>query len=404
MTTQVPKIAWNSNGIVLPTEQEILAGRLADINAAFGGTLNTTNLETPQGQLASSETAIIGDANDTFAKFVNQVDPTYADGLMQDGIARIYFLNRKPAIPTTVTCQCVGIAGTVIPAGAKIADADGNIYIASAPGTIPESGTIDLTFQALETGPLACAANTLTKIYQVIPGWDTVNNSSPGVAGQDVESRADFEVRRYASVFRNSLGSVNAIYAEVYECPGVIDVFVAENDTSSPVNRGSSSYSLAAKSVYVAVVGGYPNDIAAAIWRKKSLGCAMNGGQTVTVQDRTGYAIPYPEYTIKYEIPDALPIKFAVALVSSTSLPANAADLIKAAIILAFSGGDGGQRERIGKTVYASRFYSVVAAAVPGIEIVDILIGTTTATEFSVAVGIDQTPTVQASDIAVTVS
>ena len=93
--TNVPKIQITDSGLKLPTHQEILSGVLADINAAFGGGLNTESLETPQGQLASSLAAVIADKNDLIAELVNQINPDYADGIMQDAIAKIYFLERK---------------------------------------------------------------------------------------------------------------------------------------------------------------------------------------------------------------------------------------------------------------------------------------------------------------------
>ena len=46
-----------SLGFVIPSTSAILAGVQEDYNAAFGGDLNSA-LDTPQGQLISSETAI----------------------------------------------------------------------------------------------------------------------------------------------------------------------------------------------------------------------------------------------------------------------------------------------------------------------------------------------------------
>ena len=94
--SSVPKIQFTPAGLVIPAETDVLAGVQADINAAFGGGLNPA-LETPQGQLASSQAAVIGDKNNEFALFVNQVDPQYSADRFQDAIGRIYFLTRKPA-------------------------------------------------------------------------------------------------------------------------------------------------------------------------------------------------------------------------------------------------------------------------------------------------------------------
>ena len=128
-TTSVPAPVLDATGFIMPEEADMLTGVLADINAAFGNTLNT-DLSTPQGQLAMSLTAILGDAYDQFLALANGVDPARAEGRMQDAIGRIYFMSRLPATPTTVTCICTGAAGTVIPQGALIKDQSGNSYTA----------------------------------------------------------------------------------------------------------------------------------------------------------------------------------------------------------------------------------------------------------------------------------
>ena len=97
--SSVPKLKFTTAGVTVPAETDVLAGVQADMNAAFGGGLNPA-LETPQGQLASSQAAIIGDKNNEIAYFVNQVDPQYSADRFQDAIARIYFLTRKPATST----------------------------------------------------------------------------------------------------------------------------------------------------------------------------------------------------------------------------------------------------------------------------------------------------------------
>ncbi len=94
MATSVPKPQWTQTGFVIPQTADILTGVQADINAAFGGNLNM-DLTTPQGQLASSETAVLDNANQTFLYYTQQVDPAYASGRMQDAIARIYFISRE---------------------------------------------------------------------------------------------------------------------------------------------------------------------------------------------------------------------------------------------------------------------------------------------------------------------
>lgn len=401
LPSSVPQIEFTPAGLVIPSESAVLAGVQADIDAAFGGGVNPA-LETPQGQLASSQAAIIGDKNNEFVAYANQVDPRYADGRFQDGIGRIYFLDRKPATSTSVQATLTGLVGTIVPAGTLAQDTSGNTYALTGAATIGAGGTVVAEFQNIETGPIACPAGTLTQVYQAIAGWDAITNAADGTLGSVVESRADFEYRRKNSVAKNGHGSPGAIYGEVFDLPDVLDVYVIDNPTGATVNTGSTNYPVVEHSVYVAAVGGVDANIAAAIWRKKDLGCDTNGNTSVVVTDPSGYSYPQPSYTIKFERPAALPVLFAVRLVDSPSLPSDIVALVKAAIIARFNGADGTTRERIGSLILASRYYGAVVGVASNVSLIDVLIGTATATLTQVAVGIDQRPTVSEADISVT--
>lgn len=380
--TSVPAITFGPTGFVAPTEAAILTGVLADQNAAFGGDMNPA-LETPQGQLASSTTAIIGDTNDAFLALANGVDPAYASGRLQDAIARIYFLTRTPAEPTTTEALCTGLSGTVIPVGARAIDTDGTIWLATETVTIPIGGSVTVPFACSVTGPVPLPANSLNRIYQAIPGWDTINNATDGVLGNDVESRATFEARRAASVALNAVGVLPAIRASVLAVADVLDAYVTENDTAAPVVVGGVT--LAAHSLYVCVAGGAPLDVATAIWRKKNPGCAYNGDTTVVVEDdQSGYAPPYPSYDVTFQTAAALPIIFTVTLADNQLVPADVQTLVRAAIVAAFAGVDGGPRAQIGATVFASRFYAAVASLGSWAQIRSIFVGSPTTAAASV--------------------
>ena len=371
--TAVPIPAFGPTGFTAPAETDVLAGVQSDINGAFGGALNP-GLTTPQGQLAQSETAIIGNANDTFLMMANMFDPAYSTGRYQDGLGRIYFISRQPALPTTVTGTCTGLVGTVIPVNAKAVDASGNIYLCVNGGTIPAGGSIDLEFQNAAAGPVACPAGTLTGIYQAIPGWDTINNAADGVLGRAVESRAQFEARRYASVANNSVGSPASVLGAVLQVANIIDAYVIDNSANNAVTL--QNYTLAANSIYVAAVGGLSSDIAKAIWSKKSPGCSYNGNTTVTVQDTNpAYSPPYPTYSVTYEVPDNLQIVASVVINSSPQVPINYQALVQEAMAQAAVGLDNGPRLRIATKVLASRFYAPISALGTWAQILSIKMG-----------------------------
>lgn len=400
MPTNVPAPVLSDNGFAVPEDLDVLAGVLADFQAAFQGALNPA-LATPQGQLASSIAAILASVNDLFLLLTNNVDPAFASGRMQDAIARIYFLTRLPPLPTSVTAVATGAPGTVIPAGSLAQATDGQIYQSVDDETIGQGGTVSIGFQSLNTGPIACPLGTLTRIYRAIPGWDAITNPAAGTPGRDVETRAAFEQRRAASVALNATGTLPAMRATVLSVDNVLDAFVTENPTDSATVIGGVT--LAAHSLYVAAVGGTDADVARAIWKKKNPGCSYNGNTTVAITDNSGlYGSPQPSYNVTFQRPTAVRTYFNVQLASTTAVPANAQTLIRAALVAAFNGQDGGPRAQIGSTLYASRFYSTIAALGPWVQIVNLTLGTSSpGSAASVSFQIDQVPSLTGTDVTV---
>jgi hypothetical protein len=392
-------IQFTPTGLVLPQETEIYEGVYQDYNAAFGGNLNPAG-ETPQGQLISSTTAIIGDHNALWAEFVSQIDPASADGFMQDAIGRIYFLDRHPATATVVQCTCYGVPGTIIPIGALAIDDQDNLYSSLAAVIISGAGTVTADFACTVTGPIACPTGSLSRIYRAVMGWESLTNPAAGVQGNEVESRADFEYRRKQSVAINGHGSLPAIYAAVFDQDNVVDVLVTENTASVEVAMGATNYVLAPHSLYVSVLGGNSQDIAQTIWSKKNTGCDYNGNTAITVTDDS-YSYPQPSYNVRFQRPIIKPILFNVQLARNPALPANISELVQAAIIKAFYGGDGGARARTGGTIFASRFYAGITSIDPRVQIIEIQIGIDTAVYNSVTLGIDQAPSISAENITV---
>jgi len=398
-SSSVPNIQFTDNGLVLPQESDILDGCFTDINAAFGNQL-TTNLETPQGQLASSWTTIIADKNDSFAQFVSLVDPATSSGIMQDAIAKLYFLERNPPLPTIVNVDCIGVVGTVIPANTQITDIDGNLYYAVDGGTIGISGTVTLEFANFVNGAIPCSINSV-KIYQSVAGLDRVENLAAGTLGRDAETPQAFEYRRKLSVFQNANGSVGAIFSNVLAVANVSDAIVINNPRSTSLSYGSTNYVLAPNSVYVGVVGGDDNLIGRAILQKLNLGCGMNGNTTVSVPD-TSYSSPQPTYDIIFNRPTDTRLRIAVQIQNSALLPTGITQSVKDAVLAAFNGTNG-QRARIGGAVLASNFYFAISSVGANVFILSVLVakGTQSPIFNSISFGIDENPTLDESDILV---
>lgn len=407
ITTNVPQPTLTSYGYTLPDTSSILTGVQQDFSAAFGATINM-DLDTPQGQLMSSITAIIDDSYNLFLEYVNNVDPQYSQGRMQDAIGRIYFMTRIAATSTTVVARCTGLEGTVIPSGAQAQDTSGNIYQTTGSNTIPAQGYVDITFSAVETGPLTCPVGTLTKIYGALPGWDTINNLVAGTPGRDVETSQEFEYRRSQSVSAYSQGTLAAVYAAVAASGADLpsptvpsDVYVTENVAATSKTVGGVV--LLPHSLYVCVAGGDPDSIAYAIWSKGSLGCNYTGDTTIEIEDES-YDEPRPTYEVSYQTAANLSIYTKVTLGTGGTVDATTVSRVQTAVYNSFYGLDGSAKVRIGAKIYASKFYSAIAAVVGSVPIVSIKVGLTSSPAPSsdyLSVNIDKYPYMETSYVSV---
>src|SRR6185312_13761120 len=138
-----------------------------------------------------------------------------------------------------------------------------------------------------------------------------------------------------------------------------------------------------------------------AIWSKKDVGCNYNGNTTVSVTDTVGYNPPYPTYAVTFNILTNTPILFAVQIANTPNLPADIVTLVKNAIIASFNGTDGSAKCRAGAVILAAKFYAGIIAIGPQVEVLSILLGSSSPTLTSQLMGIDQEPTITAGNIAV---
>lgn len=368
-------IIFTPTGPQAPSTSQVKAVMLANWQAAFDNGLNPDD-RTPQGQLVTSETAIVQDKNNQLLYLINQFDPTVNEGVYQDAIGRIYFIDRHPARATVVMCRCTGLSGVFIPGTdadpalapdgpALVQDDADHILACTASGTIPSTGFINLPFACQETGPIEIAAHTVKTIVRATPGWDSVDNESPGVVGQNVESRAAFEQRRYNSVAKNARSVLAAVYAEVGNLTGIIDLLCRQNRKPYPVTEGGVT--LGEHSIYVCVLGGEDAAIAEAIYNSNSGGSDYNGNTSFIYTDPVTGAVE----TVLFQRPDELALMVQVTYRPGSTTPADIDNRIKAVVVADFYGEyvppnetePVDDRVRIGDTLDASRFYCLLGHA-----------------------------------------
>lgn len=349
-------LIFHDEGPTSPDPGEV-RGRVVDMFKAIYGQDLDVAPSTPQGQIIDSLTAIIADKNAQVLFLANQWNPELAEGKWQDDVCKIYFISRQPARATQVMCTCVGARMTLIPAGALAQDQAGILYECGADTVIPDSGVAEnIPFNCREAGPVACKAGTLDRIYQRVPGWDTVTNPLDGVVGTLEETRMALEKRRKLSVAKNAHGNVSAIWGSLANLPGVISVQMAENVTDYPkIMRGVL---VPGHSVFVSIVGGADQDIAWTIYERKDAGCGYAGNTTVVIFIPTRDEITRQEKDIVFNRPTAIPCKAQVTIRKDDRLTVgNIEELIKRRMVEAWNGLLDVARVEIGETVYASKFY-----------------------------------------------
>ena len=353
----------------------IRQGIVDDWNEVFSdenATLNTES-ESPAGQIIDSMSVLVTAKDSEFLSMANQFNPKVASGIFQDALGSIYFLTRKTAQPTTVTCQLTGLQGTVIPLGSLIQNADGYKLASIEAVTIGADGNATAEFQTLESGPIAIGEETCTKIITVIAGWDTVNNSAAGVPGQLIETRQEFEKRRVLSVAKNSHGSRLSLQGAVSALDGVVDCLVLENKNKySMVKQGVY---VGSHSVAVCVYGGNEDDIAETIYNKLDAGCGTYGNTSVSYTSEDGVVNTY-----QIERPTPTNVYVNVTINKTNSTSEDVVNQVKKAIYDDFLGNDpnsGNVRRGMGQIIYASSF-SVATIKTAGVtDLVSITISRT---------------------------
>ena len=391
-----------TTGMTADDTATIREGIINDWNDVFSdetATLNTES-ESPAGQIIDSMAVLITAKDAEFLSMANNFNTKVAEGLWQDAIGAIYFLDRKTAQPTLVTCQLTGLQGTVIPLGSMIQNTDGYKLISTSAVTIGAGGTAEVAFATVDDGPIAIGAGSCTKIITVIAGWDTVTNAVAGIPGQLIETRQEFEKRRVVSVAQNSHGSRLSLQGAVAAIENVVDCLVLEN--KNKYSMMIQGVYVAAHSVAVCVYGGNNDDIAETIYNKLDAGCGTNGNTSVSYTSEDGVVNTY-------QIVRPIPVNVYVGVTTNqtSTTNENVINDVKQAIYDDFLGNDpnsGNTRRGMGQIIYASSF-SVATIKTAGVtDLVSIMISRTPSPLLnSITMQANEEPVLSLDNITVTI-
>ena len=320
---------------------------------------------TPDGLKLATDSELWANLDEALAAAYNSKDPDRAMGIDLDALMQINGLQRLPGSGSTVTLTLSGTDGTVVPALTRAkSSVDGSLWATAADVTIA-GGTAVVSATCTVPGPTQASVGDITLIADPIGGWQSVTNAVPASVGVSPETDALARIRRHASVSKPGQNQVDATFAEIANVIGVSHARVYENYTGIIDSNG-----LPPHSTNIIVDGGDSGEIAQAIYDKRNPGPEQHQSATPVNVTITS-SVTGNQQIIKFDRPTYVDTIIVVDISNDGSLPGNAVDLVKAAIIKYSAGEIDGVVSAfnqsgygIGDDVFVSQLYSPINSVI----------------------------------------
>lgn len=352
----------------------------AEYDAAFKQLYGASLGSEPDGSIpaASSigqEIALLTDADSAAWQLAQAIysafDPDSAVTPQLQVLCALTGTRQESATFSTVVETCIGVAGTVLPAGravtvqttgtrftsqalatlALVSDTwaaltdyavndliinGGRVWQVSVAGTssagTPPTGAVGavvtegtvtwramanstqgvalVPFAATVVGPLSASAGTLINIATPVTGWVSAYNLADADLGAALQSEPSLRALRVAQLQSSGGGPADAIRAAILRIPTVENCVVFVNDGDTVDGDGVPAHGVEVLIQAPSVSPTTDAELALAVWQAVGAGIATGGGITETVTDASGY----PQ-TVKFSRPEPVPIYIAAQVV-----------------------------------------------------------------------------------------
>ncbi|NIQ97938.1 MAG: baseplate J/gp47 family protein [Desulfuromonadales bacterium] len=333
-------------GFVAKTVQDILDDIEAGEKTDFGSDINV-GAESILGQINGVIAAALAENWEVLNAVYRSLYPGSATDEALDNVAAITGVSRLPATRSSMVVTCTGTPGTPLAANRVVSTGNNDRYFSLEAATIGGGGTVDVEFQSEEFGPIPGVAQTLT-IETPVAGWTSAANAADADFGRELETDADFRLRREELLAAQGNATLESIRADLLSVDDVERAFVYENPTDVTDGRN-----LPPKSVEAIVTGGDDLEVATALFNSKAAGIQTYGHPpndvTETVTDSQGV-----DHTVNFTRGDEITIYFRVEVDVTSDYPATGDQDIKDAIA-AF-----GQTLGAGDDVISEKVQSIV--------------------------------------------
>lgn len=227
----MPLFDVDETGVVVPDLPQAIIDMLVRFAEAFGTDL-ATDPQTPQAQLAGIAGLTATEIGEAIQSAVNGVSPFTGQGAQLDTLGTMPVIERRLATRSEVDATLTGVAGTNVPAGSRARSTAGDEFETVA-DVVLAAGGVTAAMRAVNTGPVATDAGTLTEIVTLIAGWESITNPTAGSVGRAAETDAEYRTALIARARRTAVGPVEAVRA-VLDDLGVGRYYAADNPADLP--------------------------------------------------------------------------------------------------------------------------------------------------------------------------
>lgn len=335
----------DKTGVMVPDTETIETEVQDEYKGVFGSDLST-DPETPQGILITSETTNRKGTIEASALTANQINPNLAQGVFLDAIAGLTGVVRGPGAPSSFAPAVVGTIApgtlTVDTTMQAVTEA-GDIFNCLTTVDVSAGGSFPLEFVSEEVDAIPCPVDGLVPVpHPTESEWSgmVLTNSTAAVLGSTAESDLSFRKSRNATLGLQGSGLALAVYSNVQNVAGVLSLKMLENEKATA--ETIEGLLLAQNSIWVCVDGGTDADVGLALLASKGPGCAWNNGlggtpvSIAVVEPTSGQ-----NYTVLFDRVDEIPMLFDV-IIDATTI-SNPTALIQSAIKTWADGGLEGQ-------------------------------------------------------------
>jgi uncharacterized phage protein gp47/JayE len=291
------------------------------------------------------------------------VDPDKATGGSLDIIGALRGIPRLKATRSIVPGTANIGAGISVSAQALIVSVASNPaarfrnrYAFTNPGGSADD--IDVTWEAVDTGPTVANNGTLTVIDSPLAGVNSVVNGEDAIIGRHVEQDDAYRLRQEDEA-GNAAGAVlAAIKTKLLNIDGVLQAIVYNNRTDATVDG------IPRNSVECVVMGGDDDEVAQVVFDSVAAGIGFHGTETLTAIDPEGIVQP-----VKFTRPTELLMYLRIDVTDVIGYGGDAA--VKQAVALY-----GNDVFDISDDVILSRFYASIFGVGGVADVTTIRIGT----------------------------